>query len=103
MVLLVASYIFYMSWSIPCGFLILLPLYGLLCRIGLGKIEGQHRRKLLLIVSILANLGVLVISNTPTSFSIMCGGVPTRLAIIQVVGTTISSSRLASLSSLSKA
>src|SRR5438132_9994891 len=58
--LLIASYIFYMSWSIPCGFLILFTsVTDYFVGIGLGKIEGQHRRKLLLVVSVLANLGVL--------------------------------------------
>ncbi len=58
--LLVASYLFYMSWSIPFAFLILftsLVDYGV--GAGLGRIEDQRRRKLLLVVSIVANLGVL--------------------------------------------
>ena len=58
--LLIASYIFYMSWSIPCGFLILFTsLVDYFVGIGLGRIENQQRRKLLLVVSIFANLGVL--------------------------------------------
>jgi alginate O-acetyltransferase complex protein AlgI len=58
--LLIASYIFYMSWSIPCGFLILFTsLVDYFVGIGLGRIEDHRRRKLLLIASILANLGVL--------------------------------------------
>lgn len=59
--LLVASYVFYMSWSIPCGFLILFTsLVDYFVGIGLGRIDNQARRKALLVVSILANLGVLV-------------------------------------------
>lgn len=58
--LLIASYIFYMSWSIPCGFLILLTsLVDYFVGIGLGRLENPRNRKLLLVVSILANLGVL--------------------------------------------
>jgi alginate O-acetyltransferase complex protein AlgI len=58
--LLVASYIFYMSWSIPCGFLILATsLTDYFVGIGLGRIQNTTKRKLLLIVSIFANLGVL--------------------------------------------
>src|SRR6476660_8776204 len=59
--LLIASYIFYMSWSIPCGFLILFTsLVDYFVGIGLGRIEDQGKRRALLVVSILANLGVLV-------------------------------------------
>lgn len=58
--LLIASYIFYMSWSIPCGFLILATsLIDYFVGIGLGRIKDQTKRKLLLVVSIFANLGVL--------------------------------------------
>src|SRR5881275_1733189 len=58
--LLVASYVFYMSWSIPCGFLILFTsLVDYFVGIGLGRIENHGRRKLLLVVSIFGNLGVL--------------------------------------------
>jgi alginate O-acetyltransferase complex protein AlgI len=58
--LLVASYVFYMSWSIPCVFLIIATsLVDYLVGLGLGKIENPHKRKLLLVVSIVANLGVL--------------------------------------------
>jgi len=58
--LLVASYVFYMSWSIPCGFLILATsLVDFCVGIGLGRIESPRQRKLLLVVSIFANLGVL--------------------------------------------
>ncbi len=58
--LLVASYVFYMSWSIPCGFLILFTsLVDYFVGVGLGKIENERRRKFLLIISICANLGVL--------------------------------------------
>ena len=59
--LLIASYIFYMSWSIPCGFLILVTsLVDYFVGIGLGRIENRAKRKLLLVISIAANLGVLV-------------------------------------------
>lgn len=58
--LLVASYVFYMSWSIPCGFLILgTSLVDYFVGVGLGRIENERKRKLLLVVSIVANLGVL--------------------------------------------
>jgi alginate O-acetyltransferase complex protein AlgI len=58
--LLVASYVFYMSWSIPCGFLILgTSLTDYFVGIGLGRIENERKRKLLLVVSIMTNLGVL--------------------------------------------
>jgi alginate O-acetyltransferase complex protein AlgI len=58
--LLVASYMFYMSWSIPCGLLILATsCVDYFVGIGLGQIENQRKRKILLVVSILANLGVL--------------------------------------------
>ena len=58
--LLVASYVFYMSWSIPCGLLILLTsLLDYFVGEGLGRIEAQSKRRFLLIISIVANLGVL--------------------------------------------
>ena len=58
--LLGASYLFYMSWSIPCGFLILgTSVIDYFVGVGLGKIEDQRKRKLLLVLSIVANLGVL--------------------------------------------
>jgi alginate O-acetyltransferase complex protein AlgI len=58
--LLVASYVFYMSWSIPCGFLILFTsLVDYFVGVGLGRLENQRQRKLLIVVSIVANLGVL--------------------------------------------
>lgn len=58
--LLVASYAFYMSWSISCGFLILLTsLLDYFVGVGLGRIQDRRKRKLLLIISIVANLGVL--------------------------------------------
>ena len=58
--LLVASYLFYMSWSIPCAFLILATsVVDYFVGVGLGRIEEQRTRKLLLIGSIVANLGVL--------------------------------------------
>jgi alginate O-acetyltransferase complex protein AlgI len=58
--LLAASYLFYMSWSIPCAFLILFTsLVDYFVGAGLGKIENQRTRKQLLVVSVVANLGVL--------------------------------------------
>lgn len=58
--LLVASYVFYMSWSIPCGLLILATsVVDYYVGVGLGRIEDQRKRKLLLVLSIVANLGVL--------------------------------------------
>ncbi len=58
--LLIASYVFYMSWSVPCGFLILgTSLVDYFVGVGLGRIENPRQRKLLLVVSIVANLGVL--------------------------------------------
>ena len=58
--ILVASYVFYMSWSIPCGFLILATsVIDYFVGVGLGRIENPRKRKGLLVVSIIANLGVL--------------------------------------------
>jgi alginate O-acetyltransferase complex protein AlgI len=58
--LLAASYIFYMSWSVPCGLLILATsLTDYYVGVGLGRIEDERKRKWLLAVSIVANLGVL--------------------------------------------
>src|SRR5437773_7486525 len=58
--LLAASYIFYMSWSIPCGLLILATsLVDYFVGVGLGRIENERKRNALLILSIFANLGVL--------------------------------------------
>ncbi|HEY8037326.1 MAG TPA: MBOAT family protein [Methylobacter sp.] len=58
--LLIASYLFYMSWSVPCALLILFTsLIDYFVGIGLSRIENQSKRKLLLIVSIVVNLGVL--------------------------------------------
>lgn len=58
--LIAASYVFYMSWSIPCVFLILFTSFvNYLVGVGLGRIEAQLTRKFLLVVSITASLGVL--------------------------------------------
>lgn len=58
--LLVASYLFYMSWSIPCGFLILATsVVDYYVGIALGRMEHPGKRKWLLVISIFANLGVL--------------------------------------------
>jgi alginate O-acetyltransferase complex protein AlgI len=58
--LLVASYVFYMSWSIPYALLIIFTsLVDFLIGVWLGQIGDQRKRKLLLVMSIVANLGVL--------------------------------------------
>ena len=58
--LLVCSYAFYMSWSVACGLLILATsLIDYAVGLGLERIEEKAKRKLLLVVSIVANLGVL--------------------------------------------
>ncbi len=58
--LLIASYLFYMSWSIPCGFLILATsIVDYYVGIGLGRMQDPRKRKGLLVISIVANLGVL--------------------------------------------
>jgi alginate O-acetyltransferase complex protein AlgI len=58
--LLFASYLFYMSWSVPYVFLILLTSiidYGV--GEALGRVEAPRARKNLLVISVVANLGVL--------------------------------------------
>jgi alginate O-acetyltransferase complex protein AlgI len=58
--LLAASYVFYASWSIPFVLLIVFTSlidYGV--GLGLGRLEDQRKRKVLLVVSVVANLGVL--------------------------------------------
>jgi alginate O-acetyltransferase complex protein AlgI len=58
--LLVASYLFYMSWSIPCALLIFFTsLVDYFVGVGLGRIEDDKKRKILLVLSVVANLGVL--------------------------------------------
>jgi alginate O-acetyltransferase complex protein AlgI len=58
--LLIASYVFYMSWSISCALLILFTsVVDYIVGVGLGRIDDPRKRKLLLVVSIVANLGVL--------------------------------------------
>ena len=58
--LLIASYVFYMSWSVPCVLLIIgTSIVDYFVGLGLGRIENPAKRKLLLVVSIFANLGVL--------------------------------------------
>jgi len=59
--LLAASYVFYMSWSIPCGLLILFT-SSLDYFVGsvLGRTEDPRKRKQLLALSLIGNLGVLV-------------------------------------------
>jgi alginate O-acetyltransferase complex protein AlgI len=58
--LLVASYVFYMSWSVPCVSLILLT-SGIDYWVGLqlGRTDAPGKRRTLLVVSIVLNLGVL--------------------------------------------
>ena len=59
--LLIASYLFYMSWNVLCGGLILFTsALDYYVGRGLGVIENPARRKLLLVASLVANLGVLV-------------------------------------------
>jgi alginate O-acetyltransferase complex protein AlgI len=83
--LLVASYVFYMSWSIPCGFLILgTSLTDYFVGVGLDRIENERKRKLLLVVSIVANLGVLAffkytnffLANASASLNVLGFNVP---------------------------
>jgi alginate O-acetyltransferase complex protein AlgI len=58
--LLAASYVFYMSWSAPFALLILATsLIDFAVGLGLGKLADQRQRRLLLTVSLIANLGVL--------------------------------------------
>lgn len=58
--LLAASYVFYMSWSIPCVLLILFTsLLDFNIGRALGRTGAQRRRKWLLTLSLVANLGVL--------------------------------------------
>lgn len=58
--LLVASYVFYMSWSVPCSLLILFTsLTDYLVGWALGRMERPLPRKLLLTASLVVNLGVL--------------------------------------------
>lgn len=58
--LLFASYVFYMSWSIPCGLLILFTsLLDFFIALALGRTDDPRKRKWLLIFSLVANLGVL--------------------------------------------
>jgi alginate O-acetyltransferase complex protein AlgI len=58
--LLFASYAFYMSWNIPCALLILFTsLVDYFVGVGLGRLKDQRKRKLLLVMSIVVNLGVL--------------------------------------------
>jgi alginate O-acetyltransferase complex protein AlgI len=58
--LLIVSYLFYMSWSVPCALLIFgTSVVDYLVGVGLGKLEDPGHRKTLLLASILANLGVL--------------------------------------------
>jgi len=61
-VLLVASYIFYMSWRIEYIFLIITStLIAYLCAILIGLSEKRSRRQLYLTISILVNLGILFV------------------------------------------
>ncbi|MFO1313545.1 MAG: MBOAT family protein [Burkholderiales bacterium] len=58
--LLIASYLFYMSWSAPFALLILATsLIDYFVGLGLGKTDDPARRKTILTLSIVANLGVL--------------------------------------------
>src|SRR5438309_4412717 len=58
--LLVASYLFYMSWNVYCVVLILLTsLLDFAVGSALAEMQDQRKRKLLLSLSLAANLGVL--------------------------------------------
>lgn len=58
--LLVASYLFYMSWNVACGGLIFFTsAVDYYVGRGLGVIENPARRRWLLVASLVANLGVL--------------------------------------------
>lgn len=58
--LLVASYLFYMSWNAPYVLLIIFSsLVDFVVGVNLGRIEDQQKRKWLLVISIVANLGLL--------------------------------------------
>jgi alginate O-acetyltransferase complex protein AlgI len=58
--LLFASYIFYMAWNIPCvGLIIGSSLMDYTVGRMLGKEENQAKRKMLLVVSLILNLGLL--------------------------------------------
>ncbi|MFN0126412.1 MAG: MBOAT family O-acyltransferase [Verrucomicrobiales bacterium] len=58
--LLIASYLFYMSWSIPCGALIFASsIVDYWVGLRLGRLEDPRKRKFLLVVSIVINLGFL--------------------------------------------
>jgi alginate O-acetyltransferase complex protein AlgI len=58
--LLFASYLFYMSWNFYFGFLLMaISFVDYFVGVGLGRIETPAKRKLLLTVSIAANLGIL--------------------------------------------
>ena len=58
--LIVVSYLFYMSWSVPCVTLIMFT-SGVDYWVGLklGQTESQPKRRALLIISIVLNLGLL--------------------------------------------
>src|SRR5438045_6711079 len=58
--LLAASYCFYLTWSVSGGFLLLfISLTDYLVGRKLGQTENPIRRKRLLLVSLLINLGIL--------------------------------------------
>jgi len=58
--LLLASYLFYMSWSVPCLSLIMFTsMVDYFIGLRLGKVEDHARRKSLLVLSLILNLGVL--------------------------------------------
>jgi alginate O-acetyltransferase complex protein AlgI len=58
--LMIASYVFYMSWSVPCGFLIFgTSLIDYFLGARLGRTENPFHRKCLLVTSLSMNLGIL--------------------------------------------
>jgi alginate O-acetyltransferase complex protein AlgI len=58
--LLVVSYLFYMSWSLPClGLILFTSLVDYFVGLRLGRVEDRAGRKSLLLLSLVLNLGVL--------------------------------------------
>ncbi len=58
--LLLASYVFYATWSVPCVLLLLfVSSVSYAAGLGFAKVKDRHKRKLLLVASIVANLSVL--------------------------------------------
>lgn len=80
--LLLASYVFYMSWSVPCSVLILATsVVDYLVGLGLGRCDEPAKRKGLLVLSIAANLGVLGIFKYTNFFADNASGLLALLGI----------------------